>query len=73
MQTRTTLSALPPIIPVNDETRAMLEYATSPEGRTKIEKGRQEIRNGKGIVATPGYFASLGQRISERVARNRAA
>ena len=37
-------TSLPPIVPLNDETRAVLDYASSPEGRTKIERGRQEIR-----------------------------
>lgn len=60
---------LPPIVPVNDETRAMLDYAASPEGRAKIETARREIRDGKGIPATPDYFEDLNRRISDRVAR----
>jgi hypothetical protein len=65
--------SLPPIIPLNDETRAMLDYASSPEGRAKIQKGRQEIRDGKGIVGSANYFAELNRRISERAARTRGA
>ena len=73
MKTSMKSEALTPIVPLNDETRAMLDYASSTEGRTKIEKGRQEIRDGKGIAVTPGYFDDLNQRISERVARTRGA
>ncbi len=73
METQIKSKSLPPIIPINDETRAMLDYASSPEGRAKIENGRREIREGKGILGTPGLFANLSQRISGRVARNRAA
>jgi hypothetical protein len=40
-------TSLPPIIPIDDESRAMLDYASSHEGRAKIEKGRQEIRGGR--------------------------
>jgi hypothetical protein len=65
--------SLPPIIPIDDETRAMLDYASGPEGRARIEKGRQEIREGKGIVGSSGYFAELNRRISERAARTRGA
>jgi hypothetical protein len=73
MKTDINSTALPPIIPINDETRAMLDYASSPEGRAKIEKGRQEIREGKGIVGSDGYFAELNRRISERATRTRGA
>ena len=65
--------SLPPIIPIDDETRAMLDYASSPEGRAKIENGRQEIHEGKGIVGSASYFTELNQRISERAARTRGA
>ncbi len=51
----------------------MLDYASSPEGRAKIEKGRQEIRDGKGITVTTDYFEDLNRRISERVAHTRRA
>ena len=73
MKTDISSTSLPPIIPIDEETRAMLDYASSPEGRAKIEKGRQEIREGKGIVGTPDYFEDLNRRISERVARARGA
>ena len=51
----------------------MLDYASSPDGRAKIEKGRQEIRDGKGIIVTAGYFEDLNQRISERTTRTRGS
>jgi hypothetical protein len=73
MKTDIRSASLPPIIPIDDETRAMLDYASSPEGRARIEKGRQEIREGKGIVGSASYFAELNRRISERVARTRRA
>jgi hypothetical protein len=73
MKTGMKSASLAPIVPLNDETRAMLDYASSPEGRAKIEKGRQEIRGGKGIVGSASYFAELNRRISERVARTRGA
>ena len=66
-------ASLAAIVPLNDETRAMLDYASSPDGRAKIEKGRQEIREGKGIVGSASYFAELNRRISERAARTRGA
>jgi hypothetical protein len=73
METQIKSQSLPHIIPINDETRAMLDYASSPEGCAKIENGRREIREGKGITGTPGFFVNLSQRISGRVAHNRAA
>ena len=73
MKTGMKSASLAPIVPLNDETRAMLDYASSPDGRAKIEKGRQEIREGKGIVGSAGYFAELNRRISERTARTRRA
>ena len=73
MEAQTKPALLPPIIPVNEETRAMLDYASSAEGRAKIASGRQEVRDGKGVTITAGYFDSLNRRISERVTRNRAA
>jgi hypothetical protein len=73
MKTDIKSTSLPPIIPIDDETRAMLDYASSPEGRAKIEKGRQEIREGKGIIGSASYFAELNRRISERPARTRGA
>ena len=61
------------MIPVNDETRAMLDYAASPEGRAKIENARQEIRDGKSILVTPAYFEDLNRRIANRTAQSRKA
>ncbi|MGO9005535.1 MAG: hypothetical protein ACLQIQ_21600 [Beijerinckiaceae bacterium] len=51
----------------------MLDYAASPEGSAKIEKARQEIRDGKGIAVTPGYFEELNRRIAGKIARNKKA
>ncbi|MGO9004267.1 MAG: hypothetical protein ACLQIQ_00275 [Beijerinckiaceae bacterium] len=62
----------PVIVPVDDETRAMLAYADSPEGRAKIENARQEFRDGKGIEVTPRLFEDLDHRVAERVAQARA-
>jgi hypothetical protein len=45
-----------PVVPIDDDTRAMLAYAASPEGRARIEHARKELQEGKGIVVTPGYF-----------------
>ncbi len=45
----------------------MLAYAASPKGRSKIERARKEISDGKGIPVTPDYFAGLNQRIANRV------
>jgi hypothetical protein len=57
---------------VDDETRALLAYAESPEGRAKIERARQEFRDGKGIEATPRVFEELDRRVAKRIARVRA-
>jgi hypothetical protein len=62
----------PVIVAVNDETRAMLAYADSPEGEAKIENARQEFRDGKGIEVTPQLFKDLDRRVAERVAQARA-
>jgi len=56
----------PSIVPIDDETHAMLDYAESAEARSKFEQARQELRNGDGIAPTAEYFADLNQRISER-------
>jgi hypothetical protein len=72
MKTRAKSQAdLPSIVPMNEETRAMLAYAESAGGRAKIDKARQEIRDGKGMVITPAYSADLNRRISARVAKRR--
>ena len=55
-----------PIIPIDDDTRAMLAYAASPEGRTHIERARRELQEGKGIIVTPGYFDEMKRRIAKR-------
>jgi hypothetical protein len=60
---------LPVVIPVDDETRAMLNYAASPEGRARIDKARQEIRDGKFVTVGPGYFDEMNRRVAERVAK----
>jgi hypothetical protein len=57
-----------PIVPMDAETSAMLSYAGSPQGRARIEKARQELRDGKGIVVTPAYYDDLNRRIAKRVA-----
>jgi hypothetical protein len=59
---------IPPVIPVDDETRRMLEYATSATGRTKLEQARQEVRDGKIISVTPAYFDEMNRRVTKRVA-----
>jgi hypothetical protein len=61
------------IVPIDDETRAMLAYAASPEGQAKIENARQEFRDGKGIPVTAELFDHLERRVSERVAKARSA
>ncbi len=55
-----------PIVPVDEGTRSMLAYAESPIGRAKIERARQELRDGQGIVVTPDYFVDLNKRIAKR-------
>jgi hypothetical protein len=57
-----------PIRPIDTETSAMLSYAGSPQGRARIEKARQELRDGKGIIVTLEYFDDLNRRIAKRVA-----
>jgi len=56
----------PAIVPIDDETYAMLDYAEGAEAKTKLAQAREEIRNGEGIKPTPEYFADLNRRISER-------
>ena len=65
--------SLPPIVPIDDETRAMIDYAASPEGRVKIDRAREEIRAGKGVVADEAYFDAMNRRISKRTASPRKA
>lgn len=55
-----------PIVPIDDDTRAMLAYAASPEGRAHIEQGRRELQEGRGIIVTPGYFDEMKRRVAER-------
>jgi hypothetical protein len=62
---------VPIVVPVDDETRAMLNYAASTEGRTEIEQARKELRDGKGISVTGDYFEDMNQRISERIKKGR--
>jgi hypothetical protein len=62
-QTQTDIQFLP-IIPIDDDTRAMLAYAASPEGRARIEQARRELQEGKGIIVTPGYFDEMKRRSS---------
>jgi hypothetical protein len=57
-QTQTEFEFLP-IMPIDDDTRAMLAYAASPEGRARIEQARRELQEGKGIIVTPGYFDEM--------------
>jgi hypothetical protein len=64
-------ASLPPIVPMDDATRGMLEYAAGPEGSAKIEKARQELRDGKGIAVTPDYFEKMNRRVAKRVAKAR--
>jgi hypothetical protein len=54
------------IVPINNETHAMLDYAESTEARSKFDQARQELRDGEGIEPTAEYFADLNQRISQR-------
>jgi hypothetical protein len=46
-------------MPIDDDTRAMLASAASPEGRARIEQARRELQEGKGIIVTPGYFDEM--------------
>ena len=55
-----------PIIPIDDDTRAMLAYAASMDGRAHIEQARRELQEGKGIIITPGYFDEMKRRIAQR-------
>jgi hypothetical protein len=55
-----------PIVPIDDDTRAMLAYAASPEGRSHIEQARQALQEGKGIIITPGYFNEMKRRVASR-------
>jgi hypothetical protein len=71
MISRAALEAVPmSIVPIDDDTRAMLDYAESTVAQSKLEQARQELHNGKGIEPTAEYFADLNQRISERVQRS---
>jgi hypothetical protein len=65
VQTRADFEFLP-IIPIDDDTRAMLAYAASSAGRAHIEQARQELQEGNGIIVTPGYFDEMKRRIANR-------
>ena len=62
---------LPPIVPMDDAPRGMLDYAADPEGGAKIEKARQKLRDGKGVAVTPDYFEKMNRRVANRVAKAR--
>ena len=55
-----------PVVPIDDDTRAMLAYAASMDGRAHIEQARQELQEGKGIIITPGYFVEMRRRVANR-------
>ena len=55
------------IVPIDDETHAMLDYAETEEAKITFEQARQEIRAGNGISPAPEYFADLNRRIGGRV------
>ena len=59
-----------PILHVDAETSAMMRYAESEQGRARIENARHELRDGKGILVTPAYFADMNRRISKRIGDN---
>jgi hypothetical protein len=63
--TQTNIEFLP-VVPIDDDTSAMLAYVASPEGRARIEQARRELQEGKGIVVTPGYFDEMKRRVAER-------
>lgn len=64
-QTRTDFEFLP-IVPIDDDTRAMLAYAATTEGRAHIEQARRELQEGKGIIITSGYFDEMKRRVANR-------
>lgn len=64
-QTQTDFEFLP-VVPIDDDTRAMLAYAASMDGRAHIEQARRELQEGKGIIVTPGYFDEMKRRIAKR-------
>ena len=61
-----------PIVPMDAETSAMLTYTESPHGRERIEKARQELRDGKGIIINSAHIDDLNHRISKRVTEKRS-
>lgn len=61
------------IVPIDDQTHAMLDYAESAEAQARIAQARQELADGMRIVPTPEYFEDLNRRISERVDGSRDA
>jgi hypothetical protein len=72
MSTKPKSAAVPPtVVPVKEETRAMLNYAAGPEGRAEIERARQELREGKGIAVTDAYFDEMNRRIADRAKKRR--
>lgn len=71
MTSRTVLENVPAsIVPIDDETHAMLSYAESAEAQAIFEQARREIAAGNGVEPTAEYFADLNRRISERVNHN---
>jgi hypothetical protein len=46
VQTRADFEFLP-IVPIDDDTRAMLAYAASPEGHSHIEQARQNCKKAR--------------------------
>jgi hypothetical protein len=68
MTSRTILEEEPAsIVPIDDQTHAMLDYAESVEAQARFAQARQELADGMRIVPTTDYFDDLNRRISERV------
>ena len=54
-QTQTDFEFLP-VVPIDDDTRAMLTYAASQEGRAHIEQARRELQEGNGSLRSDCKF-----------------
>ena len=54
------------MVPIDNETHAMLDYAEGAEAQSRFSQARRELQNGEGIAPTSEYFDDLNRRISQR-------
>ena len=59
-----------PIVPIDGETQAILDYAASAETQARFAQARREVQEGHGVEPNPEYFVDLNRRIAQRAEKN---